>query len=152
MIDLQGVGTHYNPAAQGAHLVQQIKKAFPEKFVIAYTGGAPSELLVPSVERADKFVQKDIRIEEWCELLDDAAIELADPVHIWDAMRHRLLDLGVTPYQLAHLEDEFVRSAIQQPQRLADRLSQRAERAGISEDIRALVVSLIANSIFLIAT
>lgn len=148
MVDLQGVGKTLNPTGQGAHLIQQTKKLYPEKYVIAYTGGATAALTSLAVEFADKYTTKDINVEKWCEYLDAAVQEVANPVAVWGKFRHRLLNQGVTPIQLAELEDAYVRGLLENPKALSNSVATRAIKAGIGVDVRNIIDGLIANVIF----
>ncbi len=148
LVDLQGVGRELNPRQQGAHLIREIKAHFPEKYVIAYTGGAAPDLLVPSVETADKFTQKDTSIEDWCELLDEGTLAVIHPAVVWRKNRSRLLDKGVTPFQLACLEDTLVRSLLADPSTVPQSLQLKSARLNLSPDIRAIVGSLVSNALF----
>lgn len=148
LVDLQGVGRELNPGQQGAHIIREIKANYPEKYVVAYTGGAPPELLVPSVEAADKFTQKDTSIEDWCELLDEGARAVIHPAVVWKKNRHRLLDKGVTPFQLACLEDVLVRTLLRDPSLIQRSLDLKSEELKLPSDVRAIVNSLIATALF----
>ncbi len=152
MVDLQGVGKSLNPVGQGAHLIQQIKKAYPEKYVIAYTGGATAALTTLAVEFADRYTTKDINVDKWCNLLDVAVSEVSNPIVVWGKFRHRLLDQGVTPIQLVELEDAYVRGLLNDPSSLSRALTDRASSIGVGQDIRNVIAGLIANTIFSLAT
>lgn len=108
LCDLIGVGTALSSTQQGAHVIVEAKKNYPEKIIVAYTGGGREELLQASIRAADYFIKKDASTEEWMEILDKAIEDLANPARVWRKLRHRLLDGGITPYQLAELEDSFV--------------------------------------------
>lgn len=148
LVDLQGVGRELNPRQQGAHLIREIKANFPEKYVIAYTGGAAPDLLVPSIEVADRFTQKDTSIEDWCELLDEGTLAVIHPAVVWRKNRTRLLDKGVTPFQLACLEDTLVRSLLANPSAISTNLELMSAKLKLSSDIRTIVNSMISNALF----
>ena len=100
LVDLLGIGLELNPVSQGAHVIREIKSRFPDKYVIAYTGGADQQLLAPSVSAADQFTHKDTSIDDWCALLDEAIGVVKNPILMWKKLRHKLLDEGVTPLHL----------------------------------------------------
>jgi hypothetical protein len=106
-VDLIGIGARLSPTLHGAHVIEEIKKIYPEKIVIAYTGGAKQDLLSKAIPASDYYLPKDANVEQWCDQLDSSIKLLGNPVTVWKALRHRLLDAGVTPYQLAELEDLF---------------------------------------------
>ena len=111
-----GSGKSLNPKKQGAHVIQQVKNALIRKNTWWPT--REEQLLTDtslSVEFADRYTSKDISVDSWCELLDDAISDVANPVRVWAKFRHRLLDQGVTPLQLAKLEDAYVGSFLSDP-------------------------------------
>ena len=146
--DLTGVGIALNPNMQGAQLIAEIKKNYQEKVVIAYTGGGSSPLVERSIQVADHFLKKDADIEEWCEILDELINELANPAKVWQKIRHRLLDAGVTPYQLALLEDTLVANVLSDKMIYEHELRQRIRGMNISADSRSIINSIIATTIF----
>lgn len=148
LVDLQGVGRELNPRQQGAHLIREIKANFPEKYVIAYTGGAAPDLLVPSVQAADRFTQKDTSIEVWCELLDEGTLAVLHPAAVWRKNRSRLLDMGITPFQLACLEDTLVRALLADPSTIGKSLDAKTSELNLSPDVRTIISSLIASALF----
>jgi hypothetical protein len=152
LCDLLGVGRELNPSLQGAHLIQQIKKTFPEKFVVAYTRGSASNLIQASILVADRFTQKDTSIEDWTELLDDIINDLSNPAYVWRKMRYRLLDAGVTPYQLTILEDTFVANYVPGSEDSKQILLRKADALNLKQEARSMINSLISNALFYLIT
>lgn len=152
LCDLIGVGKQLNPSLQGAHVIQQIKKNYPEKYVVAYTGGTSSDLIQKSITIADHYTQKDTSIDEWCELLDNAISEVANPIIVWKKVRMQLLDCGATPYELTILEHEYVKSFEISADDFKNRLPQTARDLNLSEDLRAILRALVSAAIFSLFT
>ena len=107
---------------------------------------------MPSIQIADKFTQKDTSIENWCELLDSGARSVVHPAIIWKKHRHRLLDKGITPFQLACLEDSLVRALLDDPQTVPKRLESKSTQLNLSSDVRTIISSLIASALFSLLT
>src|SRR5262245_36808370 len=139
LCDLIGVGMNLSSTMQGAHLINEIKKSFPEKIIVAYTGGGRPELLEPSIQTADYFLKKDASVEEWCQILDKSIEDLANPVTVWKKLRHRLLDAGIAPYQLTELEDNFVTTTLRGEEYSVDKLSHETNRLPISPGAKAVL-------------
>lgn len=109
LCDLQGVGTQLNENLQGAHLIKEIKRNYPEKVAIAYTGGTSNSAIARQAGQfADRFLKKDADIDEWLEVLDDFILEVINPVIVWKKFRMRLMDYDISPWQLLELEDAYV--------------------------------------------
>ena len=150
LCDLQGVGSSLNAELQGAHLIREIKKHYPEKSVIAYTGIGKNAIMSRIAQQnADKFLKKDSSLEDWIDTLDEVVSNVTDPVYMWKKFRKRMLDAGITPFQLTKLEDAFVggmESSVEHGVR--DRVETTIVQLGIHKDLRAIIQSFIASLIF----
>lgn len=52
--DVAGVGRAFGSSLEGAHLVNEIRKAYPDKFLIGYTGQTHSVATTNALTAADK--------------------------------------------------------------------------------------------------
>ena len=79
--DVRGVGKSFGSAAEGAHVVSEIRKAYPDKYLIAYTGMTYDVIVTEKLQAAsvDKIMQKDAAVDAWVQLLDTAIKEVTDP-------------------------------------------------------------------------
>lgn len=111
LCDIRGVGLMLNPKLQGIHLINEIKKTYPSKIVIAYTAGTDSSMQDKLIQ-PDGFLLKTADLAEWIELLDSKIKEVMNPVFSWNRIKHKLISLSVPPIEIAELEDAFVRSVI----------------------------------------
>lgn len=62
LCDLHGVGASLGSRLQGAQVIREIKKNYPEKYVIAYTGDGSSEMTEVAISYADAYLKKDVGI------------------------------------------------------------------------------------------
>jgi DNA-binding NarL/FixJ family response regulator len=146
LCDLLDVGSSLNPNLQGAGVIQEIKKSYPEKIVVAYTGGGPSPLVEKAIAIADGYLKKDASIDEWCEVLDDAISSQANPATVWRKVRLRLLDAAITPYELAVLEDAFTRNAIEGKE-FQPALQKVADDLKVPPEIKTILSSLATSAV-----
>lgn len=145
LCDLTGVGMHMSPTLQGAHIIVEAKKNYPEKVIVAYTGGGDPILLQTSIAAADHFLKKDASVEEWVEVLDESINELANPAKVWRKTRHRLLDIGLSPYQLAEIEDLFVRKTMRGESFSLDDLKAEGVRLNLPSPAKAILEHVIIH-------
>jgi DNA-binding NtrC family response regulator len=90
LCDLQGVGMNLAADLQGGYLIEEIKVNFPEKVVIAFTGGSTnSSIFKRATKFADNYIKKDATIDEWRDVLDKHIQQLSDPVYVWKQLRIR---------------------------------------------------------------
>ncbi len=146
LCDLQGVGRHLNSKTQGAYIIDEIKRNHPEKFVIAYTGGAADDkITIAAQNKADSFLKKDADIEDWRDKLDAIISYLSNPVYVWKRQRYALVDSDASTLDILKLEDAFVRSL---EQRSVQPYAAAVSDIGSTGDLRAIGQSLIASGIF----
>lgn len=146
LCDLRGVGGHFDNKNQGAYLIDEIKRNHPEKFVIAYTGGAQDDAMARRANNsADVFLRKDADIEEWRDKLDDFIDRLCNPIIVWRRQRDALVKNNVSTVDILKLEDAFVRSVEKSDPTIFRRM---ASGYDIKADARAVAQSLVASGIF----
>lgn len=149
LCDLQGVGAQLHADMQGAHLIREIKTHFPAKVVVAYTGIAKNRIMTKQAQSyADTFLKKDADLDEWITALDEAVIRVTDPVIMWKEFRKRMLDAGMTPFQLTQLEHAYVSGFERSGDHARAAVESTAGRLNLSQDIRAIVQGFIASLVF----
>lgn len=146
LCDLQGVGRHLDNRKQGAFIIDEIKRNHPEKFVLAYTGGAlDDEITVQAQLYADYFIRKDADMDEWRDKLDEVIGVLSNPIEVWRRQRAALIDADVNTLDILRLEDAYVRSVKSgDPSTYIDFV----RSSGLNPDVRSVANSLIASGIF----
>lgn len=148
LCDIMGVGRHFDSKLQGASLISEIKKGFPEKIVIAYTGAGLNERAVKMAgERSDRIIKKDIDMDEWVDVLDAATREAVDPYIVWNKVRARFIEMGVDTKDMLRLEDGYVRSILNRDLTFSD-IKAASNSPDIRQDARAIVNGLISSVVF----
>lgn len=111
LCDVNGVGISLSQDTQGAYVIEEIKKIYPEKIVIAYTAGSAASKIVQRARmKADSYLRKDASIEEWRDLLDQQITRLADPIVTWKQLRLRLLAKDIELVDLLELEAVYLKN------------------------------------------
>lgn len=148
LCDIIGVGMYFDKNLQGASIISEIKKEYPEKIVIAYTGAARNKLAAKQAElRADKILTKDTTIEKWIETLDFFIRDTIDPYRIWNKIRIRLIELEISTKDILIIEDAFVRS-FEEKDKNFDALKKIISKSDLKSDARSIISSLIGSAIF----
>jgi ActR/RegA family two-component response regulator len=111
LCDLQGVGTALDAKKQGAFLIREIKRNYPEKFVIAYTGGGLNAVISREASTdADHLLKKDADIDDWVDVLDGIIGRLLNPYQVWQRQREALVAREIDTLTILKLENAFVES------------------------------------------
>lgn len=108
--DVKGVGKMFSATYEGAHLVKQIKKQFPDKMVISYSAIGYDSKYEEYLAYADARVAKGSTIEDWTNIIDEGIEKKANPTVLWINTRNKLLDASVPIAQIAKYESKYVRA------------------------------------------
>ncbi|MBP6014337.1 MAG: hypothetical protein KBA31_19060 [Alphaproteobacteria bacterium] len=149
LCDLQGVGLAFDKRKQGAFLIQEIKKHFPDKFVVAYSGGTKNLNITRDASKiSDEFLKKDTDIETWVQTLDDFIARLMDPYAVWQRQREALVAREVDTLTILRLEDAFVRSVKSGDSSTASAFQRLIGSEQLGADVRAVLRSVVASGLF----
>jgi len=148
LCDILGVGLSFNDSLQGASLIAEIKRVYPEKWVVAYTGATLNQSATREAKSvADALIKKDVDIKEWVDKLDNYIDLILDPQMVWSRVRSDLVNRGVGTKDILLLEDAFVSSILRSrpdPAALSDAL----DRTKLSGDARNIITGLISSAIY----
>lgn len=153
LCDLQGVGRSLDPNKQGAFFIDEIRRNYPEKYVVAYTGGGMNlNISRDALRAADYFMRKDANIDEWRDKLDQMIIKLLDPYQIWQRQRVALVNKGIDTLSILKLEDSFVRSVHNREPVSSSSFVRRLNSPSTTGDVRAILQSLVASGLYSLIT
>lgn len=142
--DVAGVGRAFGSALEGAYLVKELRRAYPDKFLIGYTGLTHSIATTNALTAADRRMAKDESIEAWVKNLEDGMTEVVNPRNRWIRMRKALLERDVELINVLMLEQSFIKAV---KQRKPDVLTTEARNLNISQEIQDLVVKFAATAV-----
>lgn len=149
LCDLQGVGLQLASDLQGAYLIEEIKRNYPEKAVIAFTGGSANSNISRRAETAaDDYLRKDASIEEWRDVLDKHIRNLSDPVFAWQQLRVRLVAAEIAPIDLMKLEHAYVNSIKNGEKATKDAITKALEAGTPDPAVRKEITKFIASKVF----
>ena len=110
LCDLLGVGRSLDPRLEGAKIIIETKRIYPDKLVIGYSATTRrSKKLEESMKISDYFMRRTDGPEEWTAMLDKAIVEVICPIQQWRRLQKRLFNTGIPARELADIEDVFVR-------------------------------------------
>lgn len=148
--DLRGVGKAISEKNQGAAIIEEIKRLYPDKFVIAYSGSfARSTMVDIALNKSDDNISKAADLDKWFVLLDNAIQQVADPVERWKRIKSRVADKTITADELAAAEDAYVKSIIKGKRSILER---HIKGPKIGDDLRIIIRSLVTSAVWAAVT
>ena len=142
--DVMGVGRSFGSNLGGAHIVQEIRKTYPDKFLIGYTGQSHSITTTNALTAADKRMMKDEGIEAWIQNLETGVNEVINPRNRWVRMRRALLERRVELFVVFKLEQAFIKAV---RQRKPDILINEAHTLNVQQEIKDLIIKFSATAV-----
>jgi hypothetical protein len=112
LCDIKGVGKSFGSKYEGAHVIEEIKRYYPSKVLIAYTSHQFDPTYNKFFQLCDFTLKKDIDSDDWVTCLDKAIHMAQDPITQWNKVRQSLLTQDINILDLVLLEDAFVRKIL----------------------------------------
>lgn len=110
LCDIKGVGKSFQSKFEGAHIIEEIRKRYPEKIIIAFTAHQFDASYNQYFRLCDAVFKKDIDLDDWINRLDEAIQKAFDPVQQWYRLRDFLLARQVPLYLVFKLEQRYINS------------------------------------------
>lgn len=133
--DVRDVGIHFGNSYQGAHVLAEIRRLYPDKFLIAYSGGVFGPTYKKYWDMCDVFLRRDVGTDQWVETLDRGIVELGDPVRHWSRVRKLLLDSGVSAFEVYLLEEAYIKSMLTKQSYHLERAMDRVKKTTTAGEI-----------------
>lgn len=145
LVDIDGIGLSLNETYQGAYVISEIRKQYPQKVVIAYTSKTYDASYNKYFNMADYVFKKDIASEEWSENLDSAIENAIDPISCWKKLRDYLLEKDVSLQTLIRIEDEYVKSVTEK--RVVNYTGNKWKKI-LGNEIHTILLNFVSSLIF----
>jgi len=142
--DIRGVGATFQSKYEGAHVIAEIRAAYPDKYLIAFTGMTYNASYNSKLAKADVSATKDIDTDAWTQILDTAVREVSDPVQRWLRFRKHLLETQTDVYEIFQLEQSFIRAIQSRNQK---HLTDQGASGPFSKETKELITKFAAIAV-----
>ncbi|MBA8198200.1 MULTISPECIES: hypothetical protein [Citrobacter] len=139
--DIEGVGKAFGAKAEGAFVVSEIRKRYPDKYIIAYSTKSFEFTYQPYINKADIAMPKVSSVEQWTEVLDRAIAIVSDPKTRWVRIRQKLIDSNVELYDVFKLEQAYILSILKKNDSLLTDANQSSGLDSSTKDIISIFVT-----------
>lgn len=142
--DIKGVGLAFGSKLEGAHVIGEIRKAHPDKYLIVFSGGTFDARYNECLSMADASITKDQGIDYWVAALERAVKEVTDPTMRWLRFRSRLAEQGVDAVDIFTMESLYIKAV-----RKKDPSEFRVDKDSyaISDEVKGLLTKFAATAV-----
>lgn len=144
LCDIKGVGKTFGSSFEGAHIINEIRKTYPHKIIIGYTGQQFDADYNKFFSMCDSMVKKDIDSDEWIEKLDDAILKSIDPISQWKKIHMTLCDRNVPTKVISEIEHNFVKSK----KNKREKFPSNKVMSMVNDHIKTILLNLSSSAIF----
>ncbi|WP_045620400.1 hypothetical protein [Vibrio vulnificus] len=143
--DIKGVGKAFNSPFEGGHIIQEIKKHYPAKVVIAFSGHQFDAKYNKYFKMSDYVLSKDIDSDQWVDILDETIRKITSPTEQWKRIRQYLVDNNVSTKVIFQLEQEYISAVLNKD---ASKFGKVKTLSLLSQDVRGVVQGFVASLVF----
>jgi len=143
--DIKGVGKTFGSQYEGGHVIEEIKKNYPEKVLIAYTGHQFDARYNKFFSMCDFTLTKDVDSDTWIELLDQTIKKVISPVEQWKRIRNYLYNNGVSTKKVFELEQEYINAIISKDK---NKFGTQKTIHGLSPNVQSVINGFISSILF----
>lgn len=137
--DIRGVGKIFNSEQGGALVIKTIRKLYPEKGVIAYSGGSFDIGLLSVFADADDTIQKGLDVSDIADKLDNTIARVLDPKRLWNEIENRLTENSVNSKTINKIEKAYIRSISERnTSYISEMINKYIKNIGVKEILNAV--------------
>lgn len=143
--DIKGIGKAFNSPFEGGHIIQEIKKHYPSKVVIAFSGHQFDAKYNKYFKMSDYVLSKDIDSDQWVDILDETVRKITSPTEQWKRIRQYLVDNNVSTKVIFQLEQEYISAVLEKD---GSKFGKPKTLNLLSQDVRGVVQGFVASMVF----
>ncbi len=143
--DIKGIGSKLGSKFEGGHIIEEIKKNYPDKVVIAYTGQQFDARYNKFFSMCDFVLTKDVDSDNWVSILDETISKVVSPIEQWNRIRNYLYAHDVSTRKLFELEQEYIGAIINKDK---TKFGKSKTIEGLSSDVRSVLNGFVSSLIF----
>jgi len=143
--DVRDVGKSFGSKYEGGHLIQEISKNLPHKYLIAYSGSVFNPEYNKFFSLCDESVmKKGIDINDIINMLDRAIKSITNPTYQWKKTRAILEESGISSKEIANIESKYIKALVSRKTRILERKINKisASPIGKNDNIKLILNSL----------
>lgn len=144
--DIKGVGKKFGSLNEGAHIIQELRRLYPDKYLIAMSSAVYNIKWVKLLDDADDKIIRDAEIDQVMDALNTAINVMRCNKERWIRVRKNLLNVHhMDLFDVWKIEQSLIKSAVKKNKEIFN----NSTAVKHSEDIvKGLLVNFISGLIF----
>lgn len=148
LCDIMGVGRKFSERLQGAYVINEIHRLYPEKYLIAYSAQTTDMSLNKYFNFCDDVFKKDDDVAEWSEKLEQAVHSCSDPKDKWRKLHIRLVEEGIPSSTITKLENHYVRKLLGK----RNKFEKVCRDVELPDSIKTIALNLVSSAAYAMMT
>jgi hypothetical protein len=143
--DIRGVGKSFGSKLEGAYIIKEIRKLYPEKYIIAMSSAVYKINVAKIIDVADDKIVRDTELDQVINSVDKAVCIMRSNRQKWLRLREHLLNIHqVDLYDVWCIEQDFISAVIKKD---INKLEQSKSINHLNDIVKGLVVNFISGLI-----
>lgn len=143
--DIMGIGKGFGSEYEGGHIIEEIRRKYPAKVVIAHTGQQFDARFNRFFDMCDFVLTKDIDSDQWVSVLDKSINKLLCPLEQWKKLRAFLFNKEVSTRKVFELEQEYIIAITTKDK---SKFASAKTIDGLAQDVRGVLQGFIVSILF----
>ncbi|AUI82459.1 hypothetical protein [Alteromonas macleodii] len=144
--DIRGVGKNFGSKLEGAYIIKEARKLFPEKYIIAMSSAVYKISLTTIIGVADDKIVRDSDLDRVLNAIDKAVNTMSSNRLRWLRLRDNLLNThNVDMYDVWLIEQDFIAAMLKKDKK---RLENSKGISHVNDMVKGLLVNFISGIIF----
>ena len=111
--DIDGVGQSFSSEYQGAYIIKELKRLFPDKYLIAMSSKIYNLSFTEMLSNADVKINRDVNVDIVSEKLNIAIKEISSVKNRWLRVRAQLINEHfIDLYDVWSMEQDVIKSIL----------------------------------------
>lgn len=144
--DIKGVGKKFGSELEGAYIIKEARKLYPEKYIIAMSSAVYKISVTKIIGVADDKIVRDSDLDRVSDSIDRAVNTMRSNRLRWLRLRDNLLNThNVDMYNVWLLEQGFIATILKKDKR---ELENNKGMKNVNDMVKGLLVNFISGIIF----
>ncbi|MEN8635465.1 hypothetical protein ABFV74_07015 [Pseudoalteromonas distincta] len=144
--DIKGVGKHFGSKLEGAYIIKEVRKLYPEKYIIAMSSAVYKINVAKVIGVADDKIVRDTDLDRVSNSIDTAVNTMRSNRLRWLRLRDNLLNThSVDLYDIWLIEQDFIAAMLKKDK---TRLEKSKAINHVNDMVKGLLVNFISGIIF----